>query len=44
MIKLVTVGFDYTNFRKDKFNNNNNTYYFERTKKLEEYLASAAEV
>lgn len=44
MIKLVTVGFDYTNFRKDKFNNNNNTYYFGRTKKLEECLASTAEV
>ena len=44
MIKLVVAGFDYTNFRKDRFNDGNITYYFERTKKLENYLASTARV
>ena len=40
MVKLVNAGFDYTNFRKDKYNDGNNTYYFERTKELEQHLAS----
>ena len=44
MIKLVVAGFDYTNFRKDRFNDGNITYYFERTKELENYLASTARV
>lgn len=38
MVKLVIAGFNYTNFRKDKYNNGNDTYYFERTTELEEYL------
>ena len=44
MLKLVNAGFNYTNFRKDKFNNGENTYYFERTLELEKYLASTASV
>ena len=44
MKKLIDVGFDYTNFRKDRFNNGNITYYFERTEKLEKYLESTARV
>lgn len=44
MVNLVIKGFNYTNFRKDKFNNGNLTYYFERTKDLEDYLASTAKV
>ena len=42
MQKLISAGFDYTNFRKDRYNNGNFTYYFERTKELENYLASTA--
>lgn len=44
MVKLVIAGFNYTNFRKDKYNNGDNTYYFERTEQLENYLASTARV
>ena len=44
MVKLIVVGFNYTNFRKDKFNEGNFTYYFERTEELENYLASTARV
>ena len=44
MVKLIIAGFDYTNFRKDRFNDNNFTYYFERTKELENHLASTARV
>ena len=44
MVKLIVAGFNYTNFRKDKFNDGNFTYYFERTKELEDYLASTARV
>lgn len=44
MQKLIIAGFDYTNFRKDKYNDGNFTYYFERTKELENYLASTARV
>ena len=44
MVKLVVAGFNYTNFRKDRFNDGNFTYYFERTKELEDYLASTARV
>ena len=44
MVKLIVAGFNYTNFRKDKFNEGNFTYYFERTKELEDYLASTARV
>ena len=44
MIRLVVAGFDYTNFRKDRFNDGRFTYYFERTKELEDYLASTARV
>lgn len=38
MINLIIAGFNYTNFRKDKYNNNNNVFYFERTSELENYL------
>lgn len=38
MVLLVASGFDYTNFRPDKYNNGNNTYFFERTEKLEKFL------
>ena len=44
MVKLIVAGFNYTNFRKDKFNEGNFTYYFERTEELENYLASTARV
>lgn len=44
MVKLVVAGFNYTNFRKDRFNDGNFTYYFERTKELDDYLASTARV
>lgn len=44
MVKLIVAGFNYTNFRKDKYNNGDNTYYFERTAELENYLASTARV
>ena len=44
MIKLINAGFNYTNFRKDKFNNGENVYYFERTLDLDKYLVSTAEV
>lgn len=44
MMKLIAAGFNYANFRKDKYNNGDNTYYFERTKELENYLASTARV
>lgn len=44
MERLIIAGFTYTNFRKDKYNNENLTYYFERTKDLENYLASTARV
>lgn len=44
MIRLIEAGFNYTNFRKDKFNNGENVYYFERTLDLDKYLASTAEV
>ena len=44
MVKLIVAGFNYTNFRKDRFNDGNFTYYFERTKELEDYLASTARV
>ena len=42
MVKLIVAGFDYKNYRNDKYNDNNATYFFERTKELEEYLASTA--
>lgn len=38
MVLLVAIGFDYTNFRADKYNNGNNTYFFERTEKLNKFL------
>lgn len=38
MIYLIENGFNYTNFRPDKFNEGKNTYYFERTKQLEKFL------
>lgn len=38
MVLLVAAGFDYTNFRSDKYNNGNNTYFFERTEKLNKFL------
>lgn len=38
MVLLVAFGFDYTNFRADKYNNGNNTYFFERTEKLNKFL------
>ncbi len=38
MVLLVAVGFDYTNFRADKYNNGNNTYFFERTENLNKFL------
>ena len=44
MVSLVVAGFNYTNFRKDKYNNGDNTYYFKRTEQLENYLASTARV
>ena len=44
MVKLIVAGFNYTNFRKDRFNDGNFTYYFERTKELDDYLASTARV
>lgn len=44
MVRFIIAGFNYTNFRKDKYNNGNDTYYFERTKELENYLASTARV
>lgn len=44
MVKLIVAGFNYTNFRKDKFNEGNFTYYFERTEEFENYLASTARV
>ena len=44
MVKLVVAGFNYSNFRKDRFNDGNFTYYFERTKELDDYLASTARV
>lgn len=44
MVKLIVAGFNYTNFRKDKWNEGNFTYYFERTEELENYLASTARV
>ena len=44
MVNLIVAGFNYTNFRKDRFNEGNFTYYFERTKELEDYLASTARV
>lgn len=44
MVKLVNAGFNYTNFRKDKFSNGENVYYFERTLELDKYLESTARV
>lgn len=44
MVKLINAGFDYKNYRNDKYNDNNVTYFFERTKELEKYLASTARV
>ena len=44
MVKLVVAGFNYTNFRKDRFNDGDFTYYFERTKELDDYLAYTAKV
>lgn len=44
MEQLIEAGFDYINFRKDKYNNGKITYFFERTKELEKYLASTAMV
>lgn len=38
MVLLIAAGFDYTNFRADKYNNGNNTYFFERTDKLNKFL------
>ena len=38
MVLLVAAGFDYTNFRADKYNSGNNTYFFERTEKLNKFL------
>ena len=38
MVLLIAAGFDYTNFRADKYNNGNNTYFFERTEKLNKFL------
>jgi hypothetical protein len=35
MVELIKMGFDYTNFRPDKFNKGKNVYYFERTDELE---------
>ncbi len=44
MVKLIEAGFNYTNFRKDRFNDGNITYFFERTKALENHMASTARV
>ena len=44
MVNLIVAGFNYTNFRKDRFNEGNFTYYFERTKELEDYLVSTTRV
>lgn len=44
MLKLIEAGFSYTNFRKDKYNDNNLTYFFEKTKELENYLVSTTRV
>ena len=38
MVLLIAAGFNYTNFRADKYNNGNNTYFFERTDKLNKFL------
>jgi hypothetical protein len=38
MVALVKKGFDYTNFRPDKFNKGKNVYYFERTPELEKVV------
>lgn len=35
---LIAAGFDYTNFRADKYNNGNITYFFERTERLNKFL------
>lgn len=42
MVELINAGFNYTNFRREKYNDGNFTYYFERTQELEDYLASTA--
>lgn len=44
MVELINAGFNYTNFRREKYNDGNFTYYFERTQELEDYLASTARV
>lgn len=44
MLKLLNAGFDYKNYRVEKYNDNKNTYYFERTEELDKYLASTARV
>jgi len=38
MVVLIAAGFDYINFRADKYNNGNITYFFERTEKLNRFL------
>ena len=38
MVLLIAAGFDYTNFRADKYNNGNNTYFFDCTDKLNKFL------
>lgn len=44
MLKLLDAGFDYKNCRKEKYNDGNVTYFFERTKELDDYLVSTTEV
>lgn len=44
MLKLLNAGFNYTNFRKERFNNGENVYFFERTSEFDKYLASTAKV
>lgn len=43
-MKLLNAGFDYKNYRDEKWNDNKPTYYFERTEKLNNYLETTARV
>lgn len=38
MLRLIMAGFDYKNFRREKWNDGNPVYYFERTLDFQEYL------
>lgn len=44
MLELLNAGFDYKNCRPEKYNDNKNTYYFERTKELNEYLQASTAI